>query len=68
MLWPAFIERLNKSMASGKAASNCGHTTIHGGVWSKPKKDELDLIRLAEAYPELKSIYPDELREQIDRG
>jgi hypothetical protein len=35
---------------------------------SKRKKDELDLIRLAEAYPELKSIYPDELREQIDRG
>jgi hypothetical protein len=35
---------------------------------SKRKKDELDLIRLAEAYPELKSLYPDELREQIDRG
>jgi hypothetical protein len=35
---------------------------------SKRKKDELDLIRLAEAYPELKSMYPDELRELIDRG
>jgi hypothetical protein len=35
---------------------------------SKRKKDELDLIRLAEAYPELKSLYPDELKEQIDRG
>src|SRR5215472_11091790 len=35
---------------------------------SKRKKDELDLIRLAEAYPELKSLYPVELREQIDRG
>jgi hypothetical protein len=35
---------------------------------SKRKKDELDLIRLAEAYPELKSAYPGELREQIDRG
>jgi hypothetical protein len=35
---------------------------------SKRKKDELDLIRLAEAYPELKSLYPSELREQIDRG
>jgi hypothetical protein len=35
---------------------------------SKRKKDELDLIRLAEAHPELKSAYPDELREQIDRG
>jgi hypothetical protein len=35
---------------------------------SKRKKDELDLIRLAEAYPELKSLYPDELRGQLDRG
>jgi len=35
---------------------------------SKRKKDELDLIRLAEAYPELKSPYPDELRAQLDRG
>ena len=35
---------------------------------SKRKKDELDLIRLAEAHPELKSAYPAELREQIDRG
>ena len=36
--------------------------------FSKRKKDELDLIRLAEAYPELKARYPGELREQIDRG
>ena len=35
---------------------------------SKRKKDELDLIRLAEAHPELKSGYPRELRDQIDRG
>lgn len=35
---------------------------------SKRKKDELDLIRLAEAYPELKSAYPRELQEQIERG
>jgi hypothetical protein len=35
---------------------------------SKRKKDELDLIRLAEAHPELKSLYPPELREQIERG
>jgi len=35
---------------------------------SKRKKDELDLIRLAEAHPELKLMYPDELREQIERG
>ena len=33
---------------------------------SKRKKDELDLIRLAEAFPELKSLYPEELRAQFD--
>jgi hypothetical protein len=33
---------------------------------SKRKKDELDLIRLAEAYPQLKRLYPRELAEQID--
>jgi hypothetical protein len=32
------------------------------------QEDELDLIRLAEAFPELKPLYPDQLREQIDRG
>ena len=35
---------------------------------SKRKKDELDLIRLAEMYPELKAMYPKELQEQIQRG
>ena len=35
---------------------------------SKRKNDELDLIRLAEAYPALKSLYPVELRAQLDRG
>ena len=35
---------------------------------SKRKKDELDLIRLAEAYPHLKSSYPTELQELLDRG
>jgi hypothetical protein len=35
---------------------------------SKRKQDELDLIRLAEAHPELKALYPSELRDQIERG
>ena len=35
---------------------------------SKRRKDELDLIRLAEAHPELKALYPSDLRDQIDRG
>jgi hypothetical protein len=36
--------------------------------FSRRKKDELDLIRLAEAYPQLRSLYPRELLEQVDRG
>lgn len=35
---------------------------------SKRKKDELDLIRLAEVSTELRSSYPQELRDQLDRG
>jgi hypothetical protein len=55
----------------------CLEDVTRGKLWaygdpgrrlSKRKKDELDLIRLAEAHPELRSLYPAELREQIDRG
>jgi len=55
----------------------CKEDVAQGKLWaygdpqcrlSKRKKDELDLIRLAEVYPELKSLYPGELREQLDRG
>jgi hypothetical protein len=55
----------------------CLEDVTQGKLWayndprrrlSKRKKDELDLIRLAEAYPELKSLYPAELQEQLDRG
>jgi hypothetical protein len=35
---------------------------------SKRKKDELDLIRLGEAYPALVERYPEELRKLLDRG
>jgi hypothetical protein len=35
---------------------------------SKRKKDELDLIRLAEAYPTLKASYPPELSQQLGDG
>jgi len=49
----------------------------HGKLWaysdpqrrlSKRKKDELDLIRLAEAYPELKTFYPQALLDQLAAG
>ena len=55
----------------------CLEDVTQGKLWaygdprrrfSKRKKDELDLIRLAEAHPELKPAYPDVLRELIDRG
>jgi len=36
--------------------------------FSKRKKDELDLIRLAEGYPSLIALYPQELRDILDRG
>jgi hypothetical protein len=55
----------------------CREDVTQGKLWacgdphgrlSRRKKDELDLIRLAEAYPEPKSLDPSELREQLDRG
>jgi hypothetical protein len=55
----------------------CREDVTQGKLWaygdpqprlSKRKKDELDLIRVAEAYPELDFLYPTELREQLDRG
>jgi hypothetical protein len=55
----------------------CLEDLVRGKLWaygdphrrlSKRKKDELDLIRLAEAHPELKALYPGELREQLDHG
>jgi hypothetical protein len=55
----------------------CREDVTQGKLWaygdpkrrlSKRKKDELDLIRLAEAYPELKTLYPSELLQQLDRG
>jgi hypothetical protein len=55
----------------------CLEDIVRGKLWaygdprrrlSKRKKDELDLIRLAETYPDLRTLYPRELREQIDRG
>ncbi|MFN0101774.1 MAG: hypothetical protein ACKV2U_06740 [Bryobacteraceae bacterium] len=55
----------------------CLEDVTRGKLWaygdprrrlSKRKKDELDLIRLAETYPALKALYPNELQEQIDRG
>ena len=76
--YQAFLARSVESEVLGvrvKIASLADVT--QGNLWAysdpqrrltKRKKDELDLIRLAEAHPELKSNFPPELRDQIDRG
>jgi hypothetical protein len=55
----------------------CLEDVTQGKLWafddprrrlSKRKKDELDLFRLAEAYPRLKSVLPSELQDQIEKG
>jgi hypothetical protein len=55
----------------------CLEDVTQGKVWafgdpgrrlSKRKKDELDLIRLAEAYPHLKRMLPSELRDLIENS
>ena len=49
---------------------------VRGKVWawsdpkrrlSKRKKDELDLIRIAERYPELRQLMPSEITAQLDK-
>jgi hypothetical protein len=55
----------------------CLEDVTQGKLWdcsdprrrlSKRKKDELDLIRLAETYPALVRLYPVELQALIERG
>jgi hypothetical protein len=50
---------------------------VRGKVWawgdggrrlSKRKKDELDLIRILEAYPESRELMPGEIKTQVDQG
>ncbi len=74
----AFLPRSTEAEVLGiRVRIACLEDVTRGKLWaysdprrrlSKRKKDELDLIRLAEAYPALKSQYPRELVEQIDRG
>jgi hypothetical protein len=50
---------------------------VRGKIWawsdatrrlSKRKKDELDLIRISEAYPELRNLMPGEISKQLEQG
>ncbi len=76
--YQSFLARSVQAQVLGKTVRvACLEDVTRGKLWaysdsqrrlSKRKKDELDLIRLAEAHPGLKTLYPTELREQIDRG
>ena len=73
-----FLARAVEAEVLGvRAKIACLEDVAQGKLWaysdprrrlSERKKDELDLIRLAEAYPELKSFYPAELRRQLETG
>jgi hypothetical protein len=76
--YQAFLSRAVEADVLGvRVKVACLQDVTQGKLWaygdsrrrlSKRKKDELDLIRLAEAYPALKDLCPSELREQLDRG
>jgi hypothetical protein len=76
--YQAFLARAVESTVLGiQVRVACLDDVTQGKLWayedprrrlSKRKKDELDLIRLAEAYPRLTSLYPRELQDQLERG
>jgi len=66
-----------EDIASANSPATCRHidsSAVNGAYedprrrLSKRKKGEPDLIRLAEAHPELKQLYPAVLQQQPDRG
>jgi hypothetical protein len=76
--YQAFLARSIEAVVLGvHVRVACLEDVTQGKLWaysdprrrlSKRKKDELDLIRLAEKHPELRALYPRELQEQLDRG
>ena len=76
--YQVFLSRSIEAKVLGEMVKvACLNDVVQGKLWaysdtkrrlSKRKKDELDLIRLAESYPELKSMYPAELRQLCDFG
>jgi hypothetical protein len=75
--YQAFLSRSVEAVVLGvNVRVACLEDITRGKLWassdqhrrlSKRKKDELDLIRLAEAYPELRSLCPKEVQDQLDR-
>jgi hypothetical protein len=76
--YQAFLPRSVEAEVLGlRVKIACLEDVTQGKLWafgdprrrlSKRKKDELDLIRLAEAYPRLKSVLPRELLDQMESG
>jgi hypothetical protein len=74
--YQSFLPRSVEAEALGmRVKIACLEDVTRGTLWAfadarrrltKRKKDELDLIRLVETYPRLKSILPRELLEQIE--
>ena len=74
---PFLARSVDAEVLGARVKVACLEDVTRGKLWaytdprrrlSKRKKDELDLIRLAEAYSHLGSLYPAELQDQIDRG
>jgi hypothetical protein len=71
-----FLSRAQEREVLGTSASVAAlEDVVQGKLWAyldperrltKRKKDELDLLRLAEAYPHLRASYPPELQKQLD--
>jgi hypothetical protein len=76
--YQAFLARSVEAEVLGtRVRVACLEDATQGKLWawsdsrrrlSKRKKDELDWIRLAEAYPALKASYPSELQQQLGVG
>jgi hypothetical protein len=74
--YQAFPERAQEREVLGvKVRVASLEDLVQGKLWAyqdperrltKRKKDELDLLRLAEAFPHLLGLYPPELRKQLD--
>ena len=76
--YQSFIERAKPQEVLGQMVPVADlKDIVQGKVWawsdekrrlSKRKKDELDLIRIAEAYPELQKNMPREITSQLEGG
>jgi hypothetical protein len=74
--YQAFLARAHEREVLGVSVRVAAlEDVVQGKLWaysdsqrrlSKRKKDELDLLRLAEAYPALRNTYPPELRKLLE--